>query len=127
MREDGLGLRLLEALAAKAAQGVEVCFLFDSFGSAAMKPSIIRKWRSRGLKMATFCAVSGWRERWRLNLRNHRKNVIVDGRVGFVGGHNVGDGWRAGRRTNTNCARCFPSGNLDGGAAAVDREPLFRA
>jgi cardiolipin synthase len=41
--------------------------------------------------MATFCAVSGWRERWRLNFRNHRKNVIVDGCVGFVGGHNVGD------------------------------------
>lgn len=63
MREDGLGSRLLEALAAKAAEGVEVCFLFDSFGSAAMKPSVIEKWRDRGLKMATFCAVSGWRER----------------------------------------------------------------
>ncbi|MBX3731994.1 MAG: cardiolipin synthase [Verrucomicrobiae bacterium] len=91
MREDGLGTRLLEALAARAAEGVEVCFLFDSFGSAAMKPSVIQKWRDRGLKMATFCAVSGWRERWRLNFRNHRKNVIVDGRLGFVGGHNVGD------------------------------------
>lgn len=91
VREDGLGLRLLEALAAKAAQGVEVCFLLDSFGSAAMTSAVIRKWQARGLKMATFCAVSGWRERWRLNFRNHRKNVIVDGRVGFVGGHNVGD------------------------------------
>jgi cardiolipin synthase len=91
MRVDGLGSRLLEALAAKAAEGVEVCFLFDSFGSSAMKPDVIQKWRDRGIKMATFCAVSGWRERWRLNFRNHRKNVIVDGRVGFVGGHNVGD------------------------------------
>ncbi len=91
MREDGLCLRLLEALATKAAEGVEVCFLFDSFGSAAMKPAVIRKWQERGLKMATFCAVSGWRERWRLNFRNHRKNVIVDGQVGFIGGHNVGD------------------------------------
>lgn len=91
MREDGLGLRLLEALAAKAAEGVEICFLFDSWGSAAMKPSVIQKWRERGLKMATFCAVSGWRERWRLNFRNHRKNVVIDGRVGFIGGHNVGD------------------------------------
>jgi len=91
MREDGLGLHLLEALAAKAAEGVDVCFLFDSLGSAAMKPAIIQKWRSRGLRMATFCAHSGWRDRWRLNFRNHRKNVIVDGLVGFVGGHNVGD------------------------------------
>ncbi|MET0253954.1 MAG: cardiolipin synthase [Terrimicrobiaceae bacterium] len=91
MREDGLGLRLLEALAARAADGVEVCFLFDSLGSAAMTPAVIEKWRSRGIRMATFCAHSKWRDRWQLNFRNHRKNVIVDGRVGFIGGHNVGD------------------------------------
>jgi cardiolipin synthase A/B len=91
MREDELGLRLLEALAAKAAEGVEVCFLLDSFGCSAMSPAIIRKWQERGIRMARFCAVSPWRDRWRLNFRNHRKNVIVDGWVGFVGGHNVGD------------------------------------
>lgn len=91
MREDGLGLRLLEALAAKAAEGVQVCFLLDSFGGGAMSPAIIRKWQDRGIRMARFCAVSGWRDRWRLNFRNHRKNVIVDGWVGFIGGHNVGD------------------------------------
>ena len=91
MREDGLGLRLLEALAARAAHGVEVCFLFDSLGSATMKPAVIEKWRRRGIRMATFCAYSKWRDRWQLNFRNHRKNVIVDGRVGFIGGHNVGD------------------------------------
>jgi cardiolipin synthase A/B len=44
MREDGLGLRLLEALAARAADGVEVCFLFDQVGSAKMKPTAIEKW-----------------------------------------------------------------------------------
>jgi len=91
MRNDGLGRRLLEALAAKAAEGLEVCFLIDSFGGAAMTPRVRRKWRARGVRMATFSALSGWRDRWRLNFRNHRKNVIVDGRVGFIGGHNVGD------------------------------------
>jgi len=91
MREDGLGLRLLEAMADRAAAGLEVCFLFDSFGSAAMKPDIIQKWQSRGIQMATFCAFSGWRDRWRLNFRNHRKIVVIDGEIGFVGGHNVGD------------------------------------
>ncbi len=91
MREDGLGLRLLEALADRAAAGVDVCFLFDSFGSAAMKPDLIAKWQSRRVQMATFCAFSGWRDRWRLNFRNHRKIVAIDGQVGFVGGHNVGD------------------------------------
>ena len=91
MREDGLGTRLLEALAARAAEGVEVCFLIDRVGSISMKPAVIEKWRRQGVKMATFCAHSGWRARWQLNFRNHRKNVIVDGRIGFIGGHNVGD------------------------------------
>lgn len=91
VREDGLGLRLLEALAARAADGIKVLFLLDRVGSAAMTPAVMDKWRGRGIKMATFCASGNWRDRWQLNFRNHRKNVIVDGRVGFVGGHNVGD------------------------------------
>ena len=91
MREDGLGLRLLEALAGRASEGIEVCFLFDRVGSISMTPAVIEKWRARGVRMATFCAHSEWRDRWQLNFRNHRKNVVVDGRVGFIGGHNVGD------------------------------------
>ena len=91
MRNDGLGNRLLEAMAAKAAQGVEACFLFDMFGGAAMTKEVQEKWRRRGVQMAAFCSTSSGRDRWRGNFRNHRKNVIVDGRVGFVGGHNVGD------------------------------------
>jgi cardiolipin synthase len=91
MRVDGLGTRLLEALAAKAAQGVEVCFLVDSLGSLGMTEAIMAKWRARGLRLATFCSSSGWRDRWRLNFRNHRKIVVIDGEVGFVGGHNIGD------------------------------------
>ena len=61
MREDGLGTRLLEALAAKAAEGVEVCVLFDGLGGAAMKPAVLQKWRDRGLRMSSFCALGGWR------------------------------------------------------------------
>lgn len=91
VRPDGLGHRLLEALAAKAAEGVEVCFLYDQLGSSGFKPRMARAWRARGVRMVPFCAFSGWRDRWRLNFRNHRKNVVIDGRVGFIGGHNVGD------------------------------------
>lgn len=91
MRNDGLGNRLLEAMAAKAAEGVEICFLFDSFGGSEMTADVQENWRKRGVQIAAFCSRSARRDRWRLNFRNHRKNVIVDGRVGFVGGHNVGD------------------------------------
>lgn len=91
MREDGLGTRLLEALAARAAEGVEVYFLIDSLGSLGMRPAILEKWRARGVRLKTFCAATKWRDRWRLNFRNHRKIVVVDGEIGFVGGHNIGD------------------------------------
>lgn len=91
MREDGLGLRLLEALAERAKHGVDVCFLIDSLGSLSMGQHVIEKWRGRGIRMATFCASTSWRDRWRLNFRNHRKIIVIDGKVGFVGGHNVGD------------------------------------
>lgn len=91
MREDGLGTRLLEALAARAAEDVEVRFLIDSLGSLGMRPAILEKWRGRGIRIETFCATRNWRDRWRLNFRNHRKIVVVDGEIGFVGGHNIGD------------------------------------
>jgi cardiolipin synthase A/B len=91
VRPDGLGQRLLEALAARAADGVEVCFLYDQLGSAGLKRRVAHAWTARGVRMVPFCAFSGWRDRWRLNFRNHRKNVVIDGRVGFIGGHNVGD------------------------------------
>ncbi len=91
MRNDGLGRRLLEALALKAESGLDVCFLFDSLGSVSMKPDVVQEWQARGIRIGSFCAYSKWRDRWRLNFRNHRKNIIIDGRIGFVGGHNVGD------------------------------------
>lgn len=91
LREDALGRRLLEALAARAACGVEICFLYDSLGSNGLHEDSLRRWRDRGVQIRPFCAERDWRDRWRLNFRNHRKNVIIDGRVGFVGGHNVGD------------------------------------
>ncbi len=91
LRPDGLGNRLLEALAERAAAGVDVRFLIDSLGSAGMTPALRAAWRERGVRLETFCAHSPWRDRWRLNFRNHRKNVVIDGRTGFIGGHNVGD------------------------------------
>lgn len=62
MRPDGLGRRLLQALSAKAAEGVEVCFLIDSVGGASMTPAIIREWRARGVRIIAFSASSSWRD-----------------------------------------------------------------
>ena len=91
VRNDDLGNRLLEAMAQRAEAGVKVCFLYDSFGAWEITAKVAEIWRRRGIEMRAFCARASGRDRWRLNFRNHRKNVIVDGRTGFVGGHNVGD------------------------------------
>lgn len=91
VRNDDLGNRLLEAMARKAEAGVKVCFLYDSFGASEITRKVAETWRKRGIDMREFCAHASGRDRWRLNFRNHRKNVIIDGRTGFIGGHNVGD------------------------------------
>lgn len=91
VRDDGLGNRLLEAMARRAEAGVRVCFLYDSFGAREITRRVADAWRRRGIDMRPFCSRASGRDRSRINFRNHRKNVIVDGRVAFVGGHNVGD------------------------------------
>jgi len=91
VRNDDLGNRLLEAMAKRAEAGVKVCFLYDSFGAREITPKVAEQWRSRGIEMRAFCSQASGRDRWRINFRNHRKNVIIDGKTGFIGGHNVGD------------------------------------
>ena len=91
VRNDAMGNRLLEAMARRAEAGAKECFLYNSFGPREITPELAGIWRRRGIDMREFCSRASGRDRWRINFRNHRKNVIVDGRTGFVGGHNVGD------------------------------------
>jgi cardiolipin synthase len=91
VRNDELGNKLLETMALRAEAGVKVCFLYDSFGAREITPKVAAQWSRRGIEMRAFCARASGRDRWRVNFRNHRKNVVIDGRTGFIGGHNVGD------------------------------------
>jgi cardiolipin synthase len=47
--------------------------------------------RAAGIEVAPFLPGQSWRDRWSINLRSHRKIVVVDGQVGFTGGMNIGD------------------------------------
>jgi cardiolipin synthase len=91
IRADGLGNRLKDALIAKVAEGVEVFVLYDGVGSIGLPQSYIDELNSAGVKTAEFNTTRGPGNRFRLNFRNHRKIVVVDGREAFIGGHNVGD------------------------------------
>ena len=90
MRSDDLGNRLKEALLAKAAEGVRVYVMYDGLGSIGLAESYLRELSKGGVQTAAF-TTTGRGHRFRLNFRNHRKIVVVDGREAFVGGHNVGD------------------------------------
>ena len=91
IHDDDLGRRLQALLLEKAAQGISIHVLYDRIGSHALPASYIEKLREGGVQIKAFATRSGWLNRFQINFRNHRKIVVVDGEIGFVGGHNVGD------------------------------------
>jgi cardiolipin synthase len=88
---DRTGYRLRDLLITRAAEGIKVRFLFDGIGSLFLGKKFLRPMRQAGIEVASALPGASLRERWSINLRNHRKIVIVDGQVGFTGGMNIGD------------------------------------
>jgi cardiolipin synthase len=88
---NGSGQRFVRALAAAAARGVEVRVLVDALGERYSWPPIRWKFRHSGVRVARFLPPSLSGRGVHLNLRNHRKLLIVDGLIGFTGGMNIGD------------------------------------
>jgi len=90
IQPDDSGRLFMEALAEKAKQGVEVRVLYDAMGSRGLRWWFLRPLKKAGGKYAAFLPVSLLRRRIQVNLRNHRKILVVDGKVGFTGGFNIG-------------------------------------
>lgn len=90
-RPDATGKRLLELLTRAASRGVAVRLLYDSLGSFGLKASHLQALRRAGGRAEAFLPLLWKRRPFTVNLRNHRKLLVVDGAVGFVGGRNVGD------------------------------------
>ena len=91
VHDDGIGREVKSRLIAKAKQGVKVYFLYDEIGSLGLPKKYRNELRAAGVEVSDFHTQKGWRNRFQLNFRNHRKVVVVDGAVTWVGGHNVGD------------------------------------
>lgn len=93
-KADRSGELIAETLISKALQGVKCRLLIDHLGSWGWPTSFQQKLQSAGVEVAFFMPVLPWRgHRWRmrLNFRNHRKIVIVDGVIAFTGSQNIGD------------------------------------
>lgn len=88
---DELGGRVVDLLERKAKAGVEVRLLYDAVGSFRFRRRLIRRLHDAGGKAAPFLPINPLRRRIQFNLRNHRKITVVDGRVAFTGGLNIGN------------------------------------
>lgn len=88
-RADEIGLKFADTLMRKARQGVRVTLMNDDIGQKIPR-KLLQDLHQAGVKTGSFNRTMG-RGRMQVNFRNHRKILIVDGKVGFVGGHNIGD------------------------------------
>lgn len=90
-RNDSLGERILNALEQKLEQGVEVKMLYDDMGSRGLSLKDFKSFRKNGGQVEAFFPSKLPLINLRMNNRNHRKIVIIDGHIGYVGGFNVGE------------------------------------
>ncbi|MFL2028967.1 cardiolipin synthase [Loigolactobacillus zhaoyuanensis] len=88
---DKIGQELLSLLEEKAAQGVEVRVLYDAFGSHGTTQKWFHHLETLGGQAATFITSHSSITKTRLNYHCHRKIVVIDGKIGYTGGFNVGD------------------------------------
>ena len=90
IQNDSLFGEISQLLMEKAREGVEVRVLFDSMGCRGMHRSDWARMERAGIQVAEFFPALLGKLQLRVNYRNHRKIAVIDGRIGFVGGFNVG-------------------------------------
>lgn len=90
-RNDRIGTKFQDVMIRKAKEGVKVRLVCDGLGSYKLKKAFIRRFKESGVQFYFFLPAMVSMFSRRINYRNHRKIVVVDGTVGFLGGINVGD------------------------------------
>lgn len=93
-----LGTRIGDLLIQKVREGVEVRFIYDDVGSWKTPNSYFKHLMKEGVQVAPFLKVAFPVLTSQVNYRNHRKIVVIDGEIGYVGGMNVADRYMDGGR-----------------------------
>lgn len=91
IRNDSLGRHIINILTEKAREGVEVKLLYDGMGSIRLSPRFFKKLHEAGGRSAAFFQPFLPYINVRINFRNHRKILIIDGDEAYIGGFNIGD------------------------------------
>jgi cardiolipin synthase len=89
--DDEIGNKIINLLKIKVGQGVTVRFIYDDFGSHGLADDTIATMKDAGIQIFPFFEVKFYLLANRINYRDHRKIIVVDGLVGFTGGINVSD------------------------------------
>jgi cardiolipin synthase A/B len=89
--DDEIGREIEAVLIQKAKEGIAVRFIYDDFGSRTIRRTLARRLNENGVKAFPFLRIYFIALANRLNYRNHRKIIVIDGKTAFVGGINVDD------------------------------------
>ena len=91
IEDDRVGRRVREALAAKAREGVSVRLVYDDVGCWNVKGRFFKEMERDGVQVAPFLPVRFPKLTSKVDFRNHRKIVVIDGIIGYVGGMNLAE------------------------------------
>lgn len=91
IKESKIGFEIQQALIEQATAGIKVRLIYDAVGCWKAKKEFFTAMRDAGIEVFAFLPVSIPLFGSRLNYRNHRKILIIDGKIGFLGGVNIGD------------------------------------
>ena len=89
--DDTIGHEIMDLLIEKAREGIEVLVIYDALGARTTRQGFWKKLHEAGGHTVAFFGYSLGFINWRINYRNHRKIVVIDGKIGYVGGFNIGD------------------------------------
>ncbi len=95
---DSIGEEFRKALIKKAAEGIKIRMIYDDVGSWKLSKAYLESLREAGVKVYAFMPVSFPWFTSTINYRNHRKILVVDGEIGFVGGVNIADKYATGTK-----------------------------
>lgn len=90
-RRDGTGIQIREILMRKASQGIKVRFVYENIANIDINPWFYYEMCKKGVEVIRFSKASLPWIRRSLNNRDHRKIAIIDGKIGYTGGMNIGD------------------------------------
>jgi cardiolipin synthase A/B len=91
--DDEIGQKFADLLMAKQAEGVQVNLVYDSVGALHTPKEFFQRLKDAGIRVVEFNPVNPLTAKrgWRINRRHHRKLLVADGRIAFVGGINISD------------------------------------